>query len=117
MYVIRIQLSKFRLYLYDGARLIKSYPIAVGKVATRTPIGDYTIINKVPYPNSYPGGPLSAFGTLWMGLSRPHYGIHGTNNPASIGKMVSKGCIRMQNRDVEDLARYVGIGTPVHIRL
>jgi lipoprotein-anchoring transpeptidase ErfK/SrfK len=51
-----------------------------------------------------------------MGLSRPHYGIHGTNRPSSIGKRVSKGCIRMYNRDVENLARYVGIGTPVIIR-
>ena len=41
------------------------------------------------------------FGTRWMGLSKPHYGIHGTNNPSSIGKAVSLGCIRMYNRDIE----------------
>ncbi|CCF15163.1 putative L,D-transpeptidase YkuD domain protein [Brevibacillus laterosporus GI-9] len=51
-----------------------------------------------------------------MGLSKPHYGIHGTNNPASIGKYVSHGCIRMYNRDVETLAKLVPIGTPVYIR-
>lgn len=84
-------------------------------MVTRTPTGNYVIVNKVPYPYSWPGGPLSPYGTLWMGLSRPGYGIHGTNRPASIGKMVSKGCIRMYNRDVEDLSRRVSIGTPVTI--
>lgn len=115
-YEIRISLSQRRLSLYDRGRLVKSYPVGVGRVATQTPRGDFTIINKVPYPNSYPGGPLSVFGTVWMGLSRPHYGIHGTNNPASIGRYVSRGCIRMHNRDVEELARIVPIGTPVRIR-
>ncbi len=115
MYSILISLSKRRLYLYRQNRIIKSYPIGIGKVATQTPVGNYRIINKVPYPNTYPGGPLTAFGTYWMGLSRPHYGIHGTNRPSSIGKMVSKGCIRMHNRHVEDLARYVKIGTFVSI--
>jgi lipoprotein-anchoring transpeptidase ErfK/SrfK len=112
---IDISLSKRRLYLYKGNRLIKSYKIGIGKMVTKTPIGNYVIINKVPYPNSCPGGPLSSFGTFWMGLSRPHYGIHGTNRPSSIGKMVSKGCIRMFNKDVEDLSRRVKIGTPVTI--
>jgi lipoprotein-anchoring transpeptidase ErfK/SrfK len=82
----------------------------------QTPTGTYRIINKVPYPYSRPGGPLTPYGTLWMGLSRRGYGIHGTNNPASIGKRVSKGCIRMYNRDVEDLSRRVPIGTTVVIR-
>lgn len=113
---IDISLSKRRLFLYEGNRLIKSYPIGIGKILTPTPVGQYVIINKVPYPYSWRGGPLSPYGTLWMGLSRPGYGIHGTNNPSSIGKRVSKGCIRMYNQDVEDLGRRVGIGTPVTIR-
>lgn len=113
---IVIILSQFRLHLYDGGKLVRSYPIGIGKIATQTPVGNYRIINKVPYPYSYPGGPLSPYGTYWMGLSRPGYGIHGTNRPSSIGKRVSKGCVRMYNRDVEDLARRVSIGTPVSIR-
>jgi lipoprotein-anchoring transpeptidase ErfK/SrfK len=52
---------------------------------------------------------------MWLGLSIPHVGIHGTNNPSSIGGFVSKGCIRMQNRDVLELAGLVPIGTPVSI--
>ncbi len=115
-YNIRISLSKRRLYLYDGNKLVRSYPVGVGKIATQTPRGDFRIINKVPYPNSYRGGPITVYGTYWMGLNKRGYGIHGTNNPASIGKYVSRGCIRMYNRDVEALAKLVPIGTPVRIR-
>ncbi|WP_134685749.1 L,D-transpeptidase [Brevibacillus migulae] len=115
-YQIRISLSKRRLSLYNGSQLVKVYPVGVGKIATQTPRGDFYIINKVPYPYSYKGGPLSVFGTYWLGLNKPHYGIHGTNRPSSIGKFVSHGCIRMYNKDVEELARLVQIGTPVKIR-
>ncbi|USG65837.1 L,D-transpeptidase [Brevibacillus ruminantium] len=115
-YQIRISINALRLDLYDGNRLVRSFPVGLGKLATSTPHGDFTIISKVPYPNSYPGGPLSVFGTYWLGLSKPHYGIHGTNNPASIGHYVSHGCIRMYNQDVNTLARLVPIGTPVKIR-
>ncbi|MFD1423200.1 L,D-transpeptidase [Laceyella tengchongensis] len=116
MYLIVIELKRFRLYLYQNGKQIRSYPIAIGRAASATPEGTYRIINKVPYPNSYPGGPLSPFGTYWLGLSRPHYGIHGTNRPSSIGKRVSRGCIRMYNHHVNELARLVPIGTTVIIR-
>lgn len=52
---------------------------------------------------------------MWMSLSKEHYGIHGTNNPSSIGHAVSHGCIRMHNKDVEKLASIVPIGTQVII--
>ncbi|WP_242848761.1 L,D-transpeptidase family protein [Syntrophomonas palmitatica] len=60
-----------------------------------------------------PGGP---FGARWMRLSVPWggYGIHGTNNPKSIGKAVSHGCIRMYNKDVIEIYDLTPIGTPVH---
>ena len=97
------------LELYEGTQRIRSYPIAVGKPSTPTPPGYYTIATKTMYP----GG---VFGSRWLGLSIPHYGIHGTNNPLSIGQAVSKGCIRMHNHDVEDLYQIVEIGTPVTIQ-
>ena len=105
---INVSTSQQQLKLFDGNRLIKSYPIAVGKILSPTPSGTYTIINK----QLNPAGP---FGVLWMGLSRPHYGIHGTNNPSSIGKNVSHGCIRMFNHDVLELSSRVPIGTRVFI--
>jgi lipoprotein-anchoring transpeptidase ErfK/SrfK len=105
---IEVSTSKHQLMLFNGNRVIKTYPIAVGKILTPTPSGTYRIINK----QRNPGGP---FGVLWMGLSKPHYGIHGTNNPGSIGKNVSHGCIRMFNHDVLDLSSKVPIGTKVSI--
>src|SRR4051794_15252290 len=108
-YRIIIDLKTRELHLLDQDTVIHTYPIAIGRIALQTPNGEFVIINKVPYP----GGP---FGALWMGLSKPHYGIHGTNDPSSIGKMVSHGCIRMFNDDVLALSKYVSIGTRVTIR-
>jgi lipoprotein-anchoring transpeptidase ErfK/SrfK len=108
-YRIIINLSERRLHLLEQEKVVRSYPIAVGRIALQTPQGEFTIVNKAPNP----GGP---FGALWMGLSKPHYGIHGTNDPSSIGKMVSHGCIRMYNHDVLELSKLVDIGTHVSIR-
>jgi len=107
-YSITVSVSQRRLTLLSNRTPVKSYPVGVGKFSTPTPPGMYHIANKRPNP----GGP---FGAMWMGLSIPGYGIHGTNRPASIGGYVSKGCIRMYNRDVLDLASIVPIGTPVTI--
>ncbi|WP_203362576.1 L,D-transpeptidase family protein [Bacillus sp. REN10] len=107
-YQISVSLSARTLTLTHQGRVLKVYPVGVGKMLTRTPVGSFVIINKSPNP----GGP---YGTMWMSLSKKSYGIHGTNNPASIGKYVSKGCIRMYNHDVEQLAKTVPIGTQVNI--
>lgn len=96
------------LRLFKDGVLQKQYSIAVGRILHSTPVGSYVIINKAPNP----GGP---FGSMWMSLSKQHYGIHGTNDPSSIGKAVSKGCIRMHNKDVNELASIVPIGTAVSI--
>ncbi|GGE52578.1 L,D-transpeptidase [Pullulanibacillus camelliae] len=105
---IDINKKRHQLTLYDGNQKIKSYSIAIGKMLTPTPPGNFQIINKAPNP----GGP---FGAMWMGLSKPHYGIHGTNDPSSIGKDVSHGCVRMNNWDVLELSARVPIGTNVYI--
>ncbi|WP_431030493.1 L,D-transpeptidase family protein [Lysinibacillus sp. LZ02] len=109
-YHIDISINKRTLRLFKNNVLQKQYPIAVGKMLNRTPVGNFIIINKAPNP----GGP---FGTMWMSLSKEHYGIHGTNNPSSIGQAVSRGCVRMHNHDVEELARIIPIGTSVSIHL
>jgi lipoprotein-anchoring transpeptidase ErfK/SrfK len=108
-YRIIVDLSDRNLYLLDGNTVVRSFPVGVGKMLTKTPSGEYTIVNK----QVNPGGP---FGAFWMGLSKPHYGIHGTNDPSSIGREVSHGCIRMYNEDVLQLAAIVPIRTPVTIR-
>lgn len=108
-YLISVSVGKRTLTLYRSGQVMKVYPIAVGKILSGTPIGDFVIVNREPNP----GGP---FGVLWMSLSKIHYGIHGTNDPSSIGKAVSRGCIRMQNRDVLELGSIVPNGTRVIIR-
>ncbi len=106
-YKILIDAEETRLYLLENNSLIKSYPIAIGKFNTPSPLGYYKIVNK-----SFWGG---AFGTRWMGLNVPwgSYGIHGTNRPGSIGWAASHGCFRMRNKDVEELYSKVPLGTPV----
>lgn len=106
---IEIDLSERRLYHYTDDKVAKSYPVGIGKMLSRSPIGEYLIVNKEPNP----GGP---YGAYWMGLSKRHYGIHGTNRPSSIGKRVSRGCIRMKNTDVLELAELIPVGTQVIIR-
>ncbi len=108
-YSIHVDLSDKNLTLKLNNQTQKVYPIAVGRMLHETPVGDFIIINKAPNP----GGP---YGTMWMSLSKKHYGIHGTNDPSSIGKNVSRGCIRMYNQNVEELASIIPIGTPVYIR-
>lgn len=106
-YSITIDVKNHTLTLNKGGKPFKSYPVAVGKAATPTPKGKFKIINKAINPGK-------AFGIRWLGIGG-HYGIHGTNNPASIGKNVSNGCIRMYNKDVLELSNFVSVGTPVTI--
>ena len=107
--VILIIIDEKLLYLLNENEVIKKYVIATGKPSTPTPIGRWKIIEKARW-----GG---GFGSRWMGLNVPwgKYGIHGTNKPSSIGYNASHGCIRMLNKDIEDLYTYVKGGTPVVI--
>ena len=106
---ITIARSPRQLTLFNGNTPIRQYPVAIGKASTPTPLGNYAIATKIPNP----GGVL---GTRWMGLNFDAYGIHGTNAPWNIGKMVSNGCIRMHNHNAEELFALIHIGTPVYIR-
>lgn len=108
-YRIIVSINKRQLYLLQDDIVVRGFPVGIGKMLTPTPQGEFKIINKAPNP----GGP---YGVMWMGLDRPGYGIHGTNAPWSIGKLVSKGCVRMYNDDVLELSKIVPIGTRVTIR-
>lgn len=108
--VIVIDTATRRLTVYENSRKVVSYPVAVGKSSTPSPIGEWRIVHK-----SLNWG--NGFGTRWMGLNVPWgiYGIHGTNKPGSIGSYASHGCIRMFNRDVEKLYPLIPWGTTVRI--
>lgn len=107
---IVIDVDKRTLTVLVDDKPFKTFPCAVGKTSTKSPIGDWAIIQK---STNWGGG----FGTRWMGLNVPWgiFGIHGTNKPGSIGTAASGGCIRMFNRDVEQLYPLVKVGTRVSI--
>ena len=109
-YSIIINVAAKKLSLFKEGKLLKTYPIAVGKPSTPTPKGIFRIINK----NHYPGWP---FDGRWLGLNAPNgnYGLHGTNNPSSISKATSNGCISTYNNNIIELYNLVSIGTLVKI--
>lgn len=98
------------LELHNDGKVYKKYRVAVGQSDTPTPIGDWRVIWK-----SHRDGDI--LGTRFLGLDVPWggYGIHGTNRPWSIGHFISQGCIRLRNKDVEELFEWVPVGTPVRI--
>ncbi|HHV99909.1 MAG TPA: murein L,D-transpeptidase [Clostridiaceae bacterium] len=122
-----VNITKRILTLYEGSKVVKKYPVAVGNPPSLTPSGKFTIKNKIVnpawggggYAKPVPGGsPNNPLGYRWMGLSYKggsRYGIHGNNSPYSIGKDVSHGCIRMINSDVEELFEKVTVSMPVWI--
>lgn len=109
-YFIEIDLEQTTLTLKEGGTIVSTYPVAVGKPETPTPTGFWKIIQKTPNP----GGD---FGARWMRISVPWggYGIHGTDEPESIGMAASHGCVRMYNEDVIELYDTVPLGTAVEI--
>ncbi len=105
---IIVNIGAKRLTVYKNGSIFREYIVATGKEETPTPVGVFEVVNK----EIDPGGP---YGTRWLGLSAKGYGIHGTNNPASIGTAASNGCIRMYNEDIEALFDITAVGTPVRI--
>ena len=122
-YSILINKGTNRLTLYDNKQAVKTFPVATGKNPRLTPEGTFTIVNKLVNPyyakKSIPGGsPRNPLGPRWLGLSfggGGEYGIHGNNDPSSIGKYISAGCIRLKNEDIIWLFDRVPVGTPVKI--
>jgi lipoprotein-anchoring transpeptidase ErfK/SrfK len=118
---IVISIPKKQLTLFEGESIVKTYDVAVGKPSTPSPVGSWEIVNRINHPTWYAHGkpvtpgPRNPLGTRWIGLSKSGYGIHGTNEPASIGKAVSHGCIRMRNQDVEALFALVEPGMKVQL--
>jgi len=127
--VIVINREINRLYLFDGTKLFRTFSVATGQAIYPTPRGRWHIVVKWKNPWWYPPvqdawakglkpvppGPSNPLGTRWMGLNAPGVGIHGTDEPTSIGYSASHGCIRMQVPDAEWLFDHVDVGTTVYI--
>jgi lipoprotein-anchoring transpeptidase ErfK/SrfK len=127
--VIVVTRAANRLQLYDDGKLFRTFAVATGQSIYPTPRGTWHIVVKQRdpwwYPPTYdawakglkpvPPGPDNPLGTRWMGLNAPGVGIHGTDEPASIGYSESHGCIRMQVPDAEWLFDHVDVGTTVYV--
>jgi lipoprotein-anchoring transpeptidase ErfK/SrfK len=127
--VIVIKRGSNKLTLYNGMKKVRVFTVATGQNIYPTPLGRFQIVVKWKNPWWYPPtndswakglkpvppGPNNPLGTRWMGLSSPGVGIHGTDEPASIGYSLSHGCIRMLVPQAEWLFDHVDVGTPVFI--
>lgn len=119
--VIVVSLEDKKLALVEDGQVKKVYAVAVGKPSTPSPTGTFTIARRVKNPTySHDGktvlpGPGNPVGTRWMGLNIKGYGIHGTNEPKSIGKAASHGCIRMAKKDLEEMYEMVSVGDSVEL--
>ena len=108
--------SDFRVYLVLGGRVVRTYPVAHGKLGWATPVAVWRIDEKL-----YSGGvsgprKMRLFRQRGGRFVRTRYGIHGTNEPWVIGTRASHGCIRLYNDDVLDLFPRVPMGTMVVTR-
>lgn len=118
---IVVSLEDRKLALVEDGQVKKVYTVAVGKPSTPSPVGTFAIQRRVKNPvyrhegKVVQPGPANPVGTRWMGLSVKGYGIHGTNEPKSIGKAASHGCIRMARRDLEEMYEMVRVGDSVEL--
>ena len=119
---IIVSLADRKLALIEDGEVVKIYAVAVGKGSSPSPTGDFQIVNRLEKPTYYRPhtvigpGPENPLGTRWIGLNKKGFGIHGTNEPGSIGKAASHGCIRMAKADLEELFTLVRPGEAVSIR-
>jgi len=121
------------LEVFDGDELVCVFPITPGSTTLPAPVGTWKILGATTWPwfrydegmlhygvrtedyYNLPPGPNNLVGVLWMGLNKTGIGIHGTNNPETIGRAASHGCIRLANWDAARLKDLVSVGNTVII--
>jgi lipoprotein-anchoring transpeptidase ErfK/SrfK len=119
---VYIDLATKTLTVRNGDELLVRSSIAIGSDENPTPTGTFYVTDKLETPNPEGGYGPYAFGLSGYSETLTEFaggdgqiGIHGTNDPTSIGNAVSHGCIRLPNDIVESLATMVPLGTPVHV--
>jgi lipoprotein-anchoring transpeptidase ErfK/SrfK len=118
---IVVSIPDRKLALVEDGRVVKIYRVAVGKLSTPTATGAFRIVRRLSNPAYYqpgvviPPGQRNPLGTRWLGLAQPGLGIHGTSEPGTVGRFASHGCIRMRNRDVEELFARARVGDVVEL--
>ena len=127
---IVINIAEMRLfYFIKSIGLVRTYPIGIGDEGWFSPLGSFYVAQKRKHPAWYipqslqekyqmkvmPPGPENPLGDYWLGLSIAGYGIHGTNFPWAIGRLVTHGCIRLYPEDIEKLFSLISLKTPVEM--
>jgi L,D-transpeptidase ErfK/SrfK len=127
---IVVNIAEMRLfYFIKSIGLVRTYPIGIGDEGWFSPLGTFQVAQKRKHPAWYipkslqekyqmkvmAPGPENPLGDHWLGLSIAGYGIHGTNFPWAIGRLVTHGCIRLYPEDIEKLFSLVAIKTPVEM--
>ena len=125
-----INVPEMRLYRFHAKKgTVSTYPVTVGEEETQTPLGTFRVVDREVDPewnipaklqHKYktkiiPAGDDNPIGKYWLGLSARGYGIHGTDNAWSVGRILSNGCIRLYPEDMEKLFRDVPVGAVVEI--
>ena len=116
-----VSIPERKLAVVENDQVVEVFAVAVGAPKTPSPVGTFTIVNRVANPTYYHSGtviapgPRTPVGTRWIGLNQKGYGIHGTDQPSSIGYAQSHGCIRLRNADVERLFERVRTGDVVEL--
>src|SRR5579863_405805 len=120
--LVLVSIPDRQLAVISDGEVVAKFPVAVGTAESPSPAGEFRIVSRVTNPTYYrpgtviPSGRDNPVGTRWIGLSQKGYGIHGTNVPKSVGHAASHGCIRLRNRDVEQLFTMLQVGDVVQIR-
>src|ERR1044071_779206 len=118
---IVVSIPDRKLVVIENDHVVETFNVAVGAPNSPSPVGTFTVVNRVANPTYYhPGkviasGPQNPIGTRRIGLIQKGYGIHGTDQPSSIGYAKSHGCIRLRNADVERLFERVRAGDVVEL--
>lgn len=130
---VKIDTKSSMLTVHEGGKLIAAYPVTIGSDQTGSPVGDWKVRGVAKMPNfrhdksmlkkgersddfhMLPPGPNNPVGVIWIALNKKGIGLHGTNDPDSIGRSASHGCVRLANWDVFRLAGKIKAGVPVAI--
>jgi lipoprotein-anchoring transpeptidase ErfK/SrfK len=130
---VKVDVKTNMLGVFEGDKIIAAYPVTIGSTQTVTPIGEWKVRGVAKLPtfrydermlkrgersknfHILPPGPNSPVGVVWIALNKRGIGIHGTEDPNTIGQAVSHGCIRLANWDVVRLAAKVKAGVPVSV--
>lgn len=121
-----LKLKERKAYVYQGDRVLATYPVAVGRKGRETPTGEWQVMETIVNPGwtnfntgaIVPPGPKNPMGTRWIAFwtdGQDTIGFHGTPDVKSVGKAVSNGCVRMYDKDVQAMYSLVKVGTIVRV--